>query len=327
MLPRWKSSSPAWALRGRVAPDSIPHAVRPLIARLVSEQASPRPVGASKAVRYLTAPLNAPPLTLVALSLALCGCGSGSVDDTHLRYWGGRLLEHVVVRNVYVGDYYRSAAGQADVEYNDAFTAALVIDPGYMSVWNQYGVGEGSVLPSMFLDSDENRIDREGLKARAATISAGDPGWSSELVYNFVLSPGVVLEMTDERTSKNGLGGLHTSVHLSDGRIALLSAVAYSLGSNGFDLNGRPRDNISVLESHEITEAATDPDIADGSERAQDRYGWLTDDGEELADLTMNDAPYGTPRSEMFEWLPSGFAVQRLWSIQDQASEIRAKSP
>src|SRR5262249_30711296 len=147
----------------------------------------------------------------------------------------------------------------------------------------------------------ETLITRDDLKARAAAIAGADPEWSAQLIYNFVLAPEVTLQMTPQRTSRTGLGGLHTSVRLPDGRAALLSAVAYSLGSNGFDLDGNPRDNISVLESHELAEAVTDPDFADGSSQRSNVLGWVTDAGDELADLTMNDEPDGTPRAEMFD--------------------------
>ena len=47
---------------------------------------------------------------------------------------------------------------------------------------------------------------------------------------------------------------------------------------NGIDFTGTPIDNITITESHEITEAVTDPDVGLAIQTGNPRYlGWYDD--------------------------------------------------
>jgi hypothetical protein len=152
------------------------------------------------------------------------------------------------------------------------------------------------------------------------------PGAQS--VYNFVLPPGATLKMDDGSSSKQGLGGFHSSIKTPDGKEVFYSAIAYSQGKNGIDFTkGNAQDNISITESHEIAEAATDPHVQDAVDTNDNsKLGWMDMSNGEVGDIEVNDAAPGTPLSTMFDRM-DGFAVQKIWSQKDGQNEIKAVKP
>jgi hypothetical protein len=142
-----------------------------------------------------------------------------------------------------------------------------------------------------------------------------------------VLPPGAVLETSDGTTSKMGLGGFHGSVQVN-GKTVYYSAIAYSKGNNGIDFtHGNALDNVSITESHEISEAATDPNVQKAIDTNNMKYlGWMDMNNGEIGDVEVNDAAPGTPLSTMYGRM-DGYAVQKIWSQVDKTNEIKAKHP
>jgi hypothetical protein len=232
---------------------------------------------------------------------------------------------------MYIGSYFTTTAGKADVKHNDAAVADIITNKDFTSVWHQYGVDQGTSKPSVSLGGTykSNAVitqkQIETMLAKAVANGTVKPGAQS--IYNFVLPPGATLKMDDGTTSKQGLGGFHSSIKVG-GKDVYYSAIAYSKGNNGIDFtNGNAQDNISITESHEISEASTDPNVQDASNDNNDaELGWMDLQNGEIGDLEVNDAPPGTPLSTMFGRV-YGYAVQKIWSQKDGTNEIKAKNP
>src|SRR5262249_45987707 len=116
-------------------------------------------------------------------------------------------------------------------------------------------------------------------------------------------------------------------------------------GLNGIDFTGKPIDNVTITESHEITETVTDPDIGQAIERGDPRLlAWYDDttpivrrDGSAVVDGwgrpmrrtgEIGDSPILSAELEGDDDLSSawgrsdGFAFQTEWSNRDGKAEL-----
>jgi hypothetical protein len=253
--------------------------------------------------------------------------GSSSTSGVSMKYFGGGVLTKPDVKNVYLGHYFTTTTGKKDVAHNDAFMKDLVQNKDYTSIWAQYGVGKGTTEKSKTVDKTYSSGHVFKQADLEKMVKAMAKGAGSQEIFNFVLPPGAVLETSDGTTSKQGLGGFHGSVKVN-GKEIYYSAIAYSKGDNGIDFtNGNAEDNISITESHEISEAATDPHVQDAIDTNNMKYlGWMDMNNGEIGDVEVNDASPGTPLSTMFGRM-DGYAVQKIWSQVDKTNEIKAKHP
>ena len=153
----------------------------------------------------------------------------------------------------------------------------------------------------------------------------------------------------DGASSEHGLGGFHGNVETTDGRPVYYAVVVYSQrtsdGVNGIDFTGKPIDNVTITESHEITEVVTDPDIGMAIESGDPRFlAWYDDttpilrrDGSPILDDwgrpmrgkgEIGDIPVLNAELEGDEDLSSvwgrvgGFAFQTEWSNSDGKAEL-----
>lgn len=310
--------------------------------------------------------------------------------EATLRYHGGGILTHPDVVNMYLGDYFKSAAGQNDVHHNDAAMADMVKNKGYTSVWAQYGVGKGTtekshvlgghyktgqqitegqlrsmltkmansgalnphvqhaVKPGESLWSIAQGLHDQGVVSKpvaeivsdlkamnpslkdASALAAGQHltvygKRNPQAIYQFVLPPDAVLVMSDGTSSQNGLGGFHGNVNDKKGNPVYFSAICYSKGSNGIDFDGKPQDNLTITESHEISETATDPNVDKAIATNNNKYlGWYDDvtNKGEIGDIAINDLPL----DQTFRMV-DGYAFQRIYSDEDGRNEVKARHP
>jgi hypothetical protein len=142
-------------------------------------------------------------------------------------------------------------------------------------------------------------------------LASGAVKAGPQTVHVVVLPPGTVLDAGGGVTSKKGLGGFHGSYLDASGKSVYFAAIAYSQGANGIDFNGKARDNITITESHELDEAATDPDVNNG------KLGWYNDQFGEIGDLAVNSGL--VPLDKAFVRDAQGYAEQLEWSNQDHA--------
>ena len=280
--------------------------------------------------------------------------GTTSVETGHLTFHGGKVLRSPDVVPVYVGAYWQTLQGKRDRARNDAAMAALVRDPGQTGIWKEYGGGRGTTSPSKVLANathrDWSKQDVEVLvqtQVRAGTLDGSDP----ERVFTLVLPPGATLR-DGEASSTSGLGGFHGNVTAPDGHAVYYAVVAYSQRTggrvNGIDFTGTPIDNVTVTESHEITEAVTDPDVGLAIRTGDPHYlGWYDDttpvrrrDGTAVLDSfgrpmrgkgEIGDIPVLNAELEGDSELKSawgrrgGIAFQTEWSNRDARAELEPK--
>ena len=190
--------------------------------------------------------------------------GPTNVETGHLTFHGGKVLRSPDVVPVYVGAYWQTLQGRRERARNDAAMAALVKDPGQTGLWKQYGGGPGTTSPSKVLASARSDFSKEDVEAmvtaqvRSGGFDASDP----ERIFMLVLPPGATLG-DGGASSTAGLGGFHGNVTANDGHPIYYAVVVYSQRTgarmNGIDFTGTPIDNITITESHEITEAVTAP--------------------------------------------------------------------
>jgi hypothetical protein len=250
---------------------------------------------------------------------------AGVEPRPHLDYYGGNVLNRPSVTNIYVGDYWGTKAGRSDRASTDAFTKDFVKNPQSTGIWKQYGGGAGSFRGST-VDRAEARpktIGEDQIKSIInQQIASGKvrPN-NGQSVYTVYLPPGTVLTDPYGDSSLNGLGGYHGSFAGANGKPIYYDAIAYGQGKNGIDFDGRPKDALSIVASHELTETVTDPDVEDVNNGAPlNKLGWYDNNYGEIGDIALNTTQ--DPTLENVWGRMDGFAVQKEWSNQDGKEEI-----
>ena len=224
----------------------------------------------------------------------------------HLEYLGGKILTAPKFVSIFYGDYWNTAQGVRDRAYQDKFAASLV-KGSYTSIWREYGSGAGKFLGSVQLNStNPSKVTEAGIQKIIAnglatgTIQAGP----AQTVYTVFLPPGAVLESGDGTSSREGMGGYHGSFNLRPGKKIYYAAIVFPAPGNGINFTTKPKDSISIVASHEWSEAVTDPDVNNG------KTAWYDMNYGEIGDIPIN---IGMQLKDVFGRL-GGFAVQKEWS-------------
>src|SRR5439155_7678238 len=104
------------------------------------------------------------------------------------------------------------------------------------------------------------------------------------------------------------------------GREVLYSAIVYGQRGNGIAFTANPRDNVSITESHEISEAVTDPDVMAAQRRGDpNSLGWYDDHRGEIGYIPIREAALHGDRTLHSAWGRSnGYAFQKEWSEHDR---------
>ncbi|MBX7143464.1 MAG: hypothetical protein K1X79_03360 [Oligoflexia bacterium] len=239
-----------------------------------------------------------------------------SFPTPELTYHGGRILSAPVFSNVYIGDYWRTTRGAQDRQYLDKFSKDILGSP-YTRVWKEYGVKRAKVGTSTSLTLSPTKKAFTELDIQRSIFNGLQSGsikrTSEQDVFTLFLPPGMVLLSPDGYSSREGLGGYHSSFDSKQfGRI-YYAVVVYGSTGNGIPFSANPRDNITVTASHEWTEAATDPDVNNGE------LGWYDANYGEVSDIIMD---MGGPLSQAYGSV-NGYKVQKNWSNRDQRFEVR----
>ncbi len=254
---------------------------------------------------------------------------------------GGSVLKHVDVTPVYLGSWWQTAAGKKLRAHNDAAMADLVKNKGMTGLWAQYGAGKGTSSPSVAMPTTNPKVltqaQVEALLKKQVLAGHLDVS-NKERVFTFVLPPGCELQDDGGSSSLNGMAGYHGSVKIA-GREVYYAAMAYSqrtsAGLNGIDFDGNVGDDLSIAESHEITEAVTDPNVEAAIRSGDDRLlGWYDDvtrwggrTGKgEIGDIPVINAEVAGDSDLSTVWgRTDGFAFQKEWSNRDGQAELRAE--
>lgn len=228
---------------------------------------------------------------------------------------GGAILANVQVQALYLGpDWNSSLAGmrgqfegflQTTVSnsYLPMLRAGGFTGPGGATIGtgaDTPGVIDPTSPPSDLLDSQI----RSYLQADVGNLL--QPASSNTLYFVFV-QDGVVVDLGNGQTSVNAFSGYHTSFTTTSGQL-IRYAVIPDAGSAG---NSQAPwlsafDTMTVVASHELAEAATDPD----------GRTWFDRSGNEVGDVVNGSTVY-----------LSGYAVQREGSIPAAITNLLPMTP
>ncbi len=209
-----------------------------------------------------------------------------------------------VVAITYDADPFR-----ADLE---AFVAQYAASTAWGQHTTEYGVGPLVVRPPQHLTDDPPAaIDDTGITDLLdANLGGASPAWGApdpDTIYTLFFPAGTIVDDGTGSTSCDGWDGYHSDYTVDGVTVPYAVVVACP----GFDGPGFTElDQITVVASHELVEAATDPfDDPSGYAEVDAAHAVFTViTGGELADLCGEGSDYG--------WTPSDmtYKVQRSWS-------------
>jgi hypothetical protein len=214
-------------------------------------------------------------------------------------YHGGALLPHVEAQSVFMGNSWRvTDQNLSEARQLNRFVTYLVDSP-YMDMLTAagYNVGRGSAVKSA-IGSDVNSGVRDidlqfKLQSLISTGRVAAP--TPNRLYIMFIEPGVSTRLEGDTSADGSFLGYHGAFagfnragQHADIRYAVLPHPGFpnpSAGSLGY---ANAVDDLTSTTSHEIAEAATDPDVA------YKRLGWYDDrrDGE-IADFTYGEVRLG----------------------------------
>lgn len=225
-----------------------------------------------------------------------------------LVFRGGRVLDTPQVSAIYVGDYWSTSAGLADASSTDAFLGSWTVGPSVTDVLAQYDVQSvaftgstpvSGAAPVEFTDADAQALVQQEL-------AAGNVTGGRQAVHVVYLPPGTVLTVQGNSSARK-LGAYHSSyVDSSSGLRVYYAVVVYNEGTNGIDVTGDARQNISIMSSRALAGTFTNPDTTGV-------LGWFDDIHGEVGDVAFS---ISADLADVFT-LQSGFAVVLLWSNKD----------
>src|SRR5262245_1835400 len=246
--------------------------------------------------------------------------GSGCFEHLESRemmtvtYHGGALLSQAEAQPVYLGsDWNTDTSLNGQAASLDKYVGYLVNSP-YMDMLTAagYNVGRGSASAGQNLNLPINKTtgitDAQIQSDLQAAINSGKLATpDANRLYVVFVEPGVAIKLGSESSQRDFLGyhgafaGRTAAGKAADIRYAVIAypgAPNPSAGSQGF---ATAMDQMTSVSSHEIAEAATDPDVN------YKQLGWYDDQKNgEIGDLTSQ-----TTRI-------NGYLVQDLVGKNDQ---------
>jgi hypothetical protein len=196
----------------------------------------------------------------------------------------GAVLSNVKIKNIYWGSYW-TGDGTSLHDHIEAAWTDLGNNPEFYTTMEQYAtptqsIEQGSFLSGVTLDPDPASSVEDSdvqhtieLAINKGTVPPPDPN----MLYVVYLPQGVVSHPDTE----HGWGGHHNFFDDASGRRIYYATIIFSSSI----------DELTLLASHEVSEATTDPELD----------GWT-----EIGDLCQGLHPRGYRRD--------GFLVERLWS-------------
>ena len=216
-------------------------------------------------------------------------------DVPTVLYYGGNLLPHVETQAVYYGNQWSTpAASQPTPATLDASLNSLV-GGAYMDALTRagYGVGRGTdttgaidhtSLASGTTITDASIQARLQADIKSGLLAAPD----ANRLYVVYVQPGVAVNLgAGQGTTQQGILGYHGAFGGTTASVTPVTiryaVIAYPGGAVGnSSLGTSPTDQLTAVSSHEVAEAATDPDVNYG------RLGWYDPQRGEIGDITEN---------------------------------------
>jgi hypothetical protein len=201
-----------------------------------------------------------------------------------ITFHGGPVLSHVDVNNVFYGQSWKTTDPWGiGAAYLDKFQADITKSP-YMSMLGEYGVGQGQfdkvdgVIGSSSPAAGSKVGDSQIQAMLTTEIFSGRLPWETgQQLYFVYLSPNVQSKWD---VANNTLGH-HGSYLLPYFNTPVYYAVIVNpIGNSGFNGSLTTYQNLTLTSSHELAEAATDPDLRQGDtgNAAGGTRGWIDSD-------------------------------------------------
>jgi hypothetical protein len=280
-------------------------------------------------------------LTLVIVALlsgslcvrdrSACAQGSSSLDHISLDYWGGPLLQHVKVVNLFWGAYWLSALDEAT--YFNSFFADLFSDGRYLANLEQYSAGGYRIGSGQFLTSFihgqvlPDRVTDDQIQAGIGILIASGlvPAPDADTLYFVFTPPNTTVET---RWGNSGADFSAYHYYSRDPNHARFSYAVIPFATTK-DEQGREqtdREFLTFACSHELAEAVTDPQPISSA-----TLGWYDIYNGEVGDI-VNFLFYGKRIDEtglkdvLFGPTGTQYTVQKVWSNWDRSPVAFATS-
>jgi hypothetical protein len=227
----------------------------------------------------------------------LSGNAFGRGPIANVTYHGGPLLTNAQVESVYYGQSWSTDTSlQQQIQQVDGFLQYFVTSP-YMAVLKQYNVGNGSYLNDVVLPQnppngqtiDDTQI-QQILNSEITGNQLAAPNANS--LYVFFAAPGVTVTANGQN-SINNFAGYHSTFTDSAGAPIYYAVIPYPTGNvSSLQLTTVQQD--TLILSHELAEAITDPDT---------QTGWFDPQQGEIGDIAEGQTG-----------VLGGYVVQGVWS-------------
>jgi hypothetical protein len=234
-----------------------------------------------------------------ALGIAFPFPGFGPTGGfANVTYHGGPLLRNVQIQAVFDGQVWSTNSNlQQLVQQTDGFVQYFVTSP-YVDVLKQYNVSDGTFAGNDIVADGSRQTISDGqiqsiLNSEISSGKLSAP--SANSLYIFFTAPGTVV--TDGgQNSVHDFAGYH-SVFTDEAGASVYDAVIPSPTGNVANVPLTTSQQETVILSHEISEAMTDPDT---------QTGWFDRRLGEIGDIAAGQVGQ-----------LGGYEVQAVWSQVD----------
>ncbi len=211
-------------------------------------------------------------------------------------YYGGNVLPNVEAQAVYLGSQWATPTASMPTPSKMDASLANLTNSAYMDTLTQagYGVGRGSAsagaidktaFPSNATVSDATIQSRIQADIKSGLLQQPD----ANRLYVVYVQPNVAVNLGfGQGTTQQGVlgyhgafGGTDASGHATTIRYAVIAYPGGSVGNSSMGTSAV--DQLTAVASHEVAEAATDPDV----NYAQ--LGWYDPRRGEIGDITENN--------------------------------------
>ena len=225
-----------------------------------------------------------------------------------MRFFGGRVIKSPSLVTV-------TFAGMDPTlrDYVRDFDDKMTMTAWWKTVMSGFGVGNGSgggyaELPDVF--SGTNTSDAQVKSYIADQIKSGKlPFPTSSTMYLLYIPYGALIDLDPSNQSCRQFGGYHGSAEVvTDGgsQRFLFAILNDCRGPNG--TTQQLMDDATYVASHEVAEAATDPDI-----NTQDPGGWYMPAGND-AWVTSRSGGENADLCNGLAWKETPWSVTRVWN-------------
>jgi hypothetical protein len=205
---------------------------------------------------------------------------------------------------------YDSDTNRTDIE---KFVPMYAASKAWAAHTKEYGVGALTVLgPQHIAGTAPGTLNDSDLTAMLTkNLTGASPAWGApdaNTIYAFFIPTGTIEDDGNGEKSCTDLDGYHASFVVNGVEVPY---AVIDQCPGGFDQGATPLQQLTIVASHEIVEAVTDPypDDVPGYAQTDDAHAvWTVATDGEVGDMCAS--------ADTYLWQPSDmtYAVQRMWS-------------